>query len=283
MNTTLTSRILAGATIVGAIYAGAMSGVFGTFSPTIISGQSCSGYGYYGYGYGYGYDCTPVSTTTTTPTGGGPGGGTNGTPLVIDGQVIPTGGISPFSDLLFPNFTPACGGEATSLRDPAVLAYYDVLKVIDRSNLDRTLTRAEFLKLVLNASGVDVSSAGTTTPFSDVNSNMWYASYVAYAVKGGIVQGDNGLFRPNDTITRAEASKIFVRATGVTYSTGSIVFSDVLPTNTLAVYIQTAYDNCIVHGRHTVNGVPTTPTRLFEGWDGITLGETAKILYNMTR
>ena len=164
-----------------------------------------------------------------------------------------------------------------------MISYYDVLKVLNRANIDRKLSRVEFLKLLLHSAGVDVPSAGTATPFSDVPTNMWYAPYVAYAVKGGIVHGDEGKFRPNDTITRGEAAKILIRGTSLGYSTGSIVFSDVLPSNTLGVYIQTAFDNCILHGRHTVNGIPTTPTRLFEPADGISLGETVKVLYNMTR
>lgn len=112
---------------------------------------------------------------------------------------------------------------------------------------------------------------------------MWYAPYVAYATKGGIIHGDNGKFRPNDTVSRGEAAKILIRSTTLPYSTGSIVFSDVPFSNTLGVYIQTAFDHCVLHGRHTINGIPTTPTRLFEPADGISLGESAKVLYNMTR
>lgn len=283
----ISSRILAGATIVGGLYLGFVSWVFGTFSVSPIPGQNCTypAYGYdYGYGYWYGYDCTPIPPPSTS--GWWPGGGSPGNPPPpnrIGDEIIPPAGIEPFSEKLFPEFVPDCSGEATSLTDARVLSYYDVLEVLNRANIDRRLTRIEFLKLLLNAAGVDVQSAGTATPFSDVASNTWYAPYVAYAVKGGIVHGDEGKFRPNDILSRAEASKILIRGTSLWYSTGSIVFSDVLPSNTLGIYIQTAFDNCILHGRHTVNGIPTTPTRLFEPSDGISLWETVKILYNMTR
>lgn len=68
-----TPRALAFATLASVAVLGVTSGVFGTFSTSIISGQSCTGYGYF-VGYGYGYDCTAVSSG-----GGGGGGGGGGT------------------------------------------------------------------------------------------------------------------------------------------------------------------------------------------------------------
>lgn len=62
--TQVTSKVLALGTISAVAVLGVASGVFGTFSTSIISGQNCSGYGYVS-GYGYGYDCTAVVASTT--------------------------------------------------------------------------------------------------------------------------------------------------------------------------------------------------------------------------
>ncbi|SDC51789.1 WD40-like Beta Propeller Repeat [Paenibacillus sp. UNCCL117] len=80
---------------------------------------------------------------------------------------------------------------------------------------DRVLTRAELTKLLVEA----LSKAGSlksnrvdsTNPFTDVPNNAWYASYVAEAARLGLVQGDNGQFRPEDPLTREEMMVLFVR------------------------------------------------------------------------
>lgn len=76
-----TPRALALGTVAVTLGLSMASGVFSTFSPTILSGNTCApGYGYdnaFGYGYGYGdksgYDCT-VNPVVVTPGGGGGGG-----------------------------------------------------------------------------------------------------------------------------------------------------------------------------------------------------------------
>lgn len=100
----------------------------------------------------------------------------------------------------------------------------------------------------------------------------------------GQTDGINTFFRPNDTITRAEAAKIFIRAAGASIDNRSIIFSDVnIHTDTLAPYIQSAYDHCLLHGRKTYNGQPiNNAPRVFEPQSAITIAETAKVLYNMT-
>jgi hypothetical protein len=145
------------------------------------------------------------------------------------------------------------------------------------------VTRAEFLALTLNAAGVDVSGEAPVFDYADVGEDYPLAGYIAYATRNGIVSGQNGYFRPDDIISRGEAAKILINATDVTLSAAIDTFDDVTTSDTLAVYIQTAFDNCILHGRYTQNGVSTLPNgeRLFEPFDGITLGETAKVLYNI--
>lgn len=65
------------------------------------------------------------------------------------------------------------------------------------------ITRAEFVKILAAVSGQDVSKS-TGTSFSDVNAASWYAPYVEWAYKNGIVKGSNGNFKPSANITRQD-------------------------------------------------------------------------------
>ena len=186
------------------------------------------------------------------------------------------------SEVIFKNFAKKCEVAIKDLTDPRMKPYYNELNVINQSNTNRTLTRAEFLKLVLNAAKVDVTKEAAPT-YKDVPATHTLANYVAYATRIGMVSGQDGNFRPNDAISRAEAAKIFVNAAGIGISTNVHTFSDVATTHSLATYIQTAFDNCILHGRATVGGETTLASgnRVYEPASGITLAETTKVLYNI--
>jgi len=74
---------------------------------------------------------------------------------------------------------------------------------------DRTVNRAEFLKIVLGAKGSDVDSASDPTGFRDVDENAWYMPYVRYGKQQGIVQGyPDGSFKPEQPVNFAEALKM---------------------------------------------------------------------------
>jgi cysteine-rich repeat protein len=80
---------------------------------------------------------------------------------------------------------------------------------------DEKMTRAEFTKVALEALGEKVSEADELdeTPFPDVQFYDWHVGYIAKAKELGLVKGyPDGLFRPNDPILRAEATKIMVSA-----------------------------------------------------------------------
>lgn len=75
---------------------------------------------------------------------------------------------------------------------------------------ERPITRAEALKILLNLYRI---TPGGSQSFQDVTSDMWYSSYIAAAVQTGLVGGyTDGSFRPNNYLTRAEMSKVLVRA-----------------------------------------------------------------------
>ncbi len=73
------------------------------------------------------------------------------------------------------------------------------------------VTRAEFLKLVLSALGVQPVVSPTST-FSDVSPKAWYAGVIDAAAQNGILIGDHGKALPNEPISREEAAVILMRA-----------------------------------------------------------------------
>lgn len=74
---------------------------------------------------------------------------------------------------------------------------------------DKTVTRAEFIKLVLNALNINGS---TDKKFNDVNENDWYYEYINRAVGAGIIMGsdDNNIY-PDHEISREDAAVIIYR------------------------------------------------------------------------
>ena len=71
---------------------------------------------------------------------------------------------------------------------------------------NQSVTRAEALKMLFLLYGVNVSGSST---FKDIAQNAWYSSYVATAARLGLVNGyQDGTFRPNGLLTRAEMSKV---------------------------------------------------------------------------
>lgn len=74
---------------------------------------------------------------------------------------------------------------------------------------DQPVTRAEALKILLLASRLEQPPEVVTLPFPDVTSDAWYALYVGQAYYFDIIRGyDDGTFRPDFPITRAEAAKV---------------------------------------------------------------------------
>ncbi|OGJ42231.1 hypothetical protein A3B60_00335 [Candidatus Peregrinibacteria bacterium RIFCSPLOWO2_01_FULL_39_12] len=69
-----------------------------------------------------------------------------------------------------------------------------------------TVNRAEFFKILFNGLKVDVDPTVTTQPFEDVNVDDWFAPYIQYAKKIGLL--DTGLSRinPSAGMTRGEVA-----------------------------------------------------------------------------
>lgn len=86
---------------------------------------------------------------------------------------------------------------------------------------NRAVTRAEMAKLVFTVYDLDELIVGATPtgkkPFKDVKSSAWYYDYVCAAADMGIINGySDGTFRPDETVTYAEAVTMMIRSLGYT-------------------------------------------------------------------
>lgn len=93
-----------------------------------------------------------------------------------------------------------------------------------------------------------VTAPGVTFP--DLSGHADRAAVEALAARGIITGGDDGLFRPDGAMTRAEFATIVVRALGLAVGPlgGETVFSDVAPEAWYAPYVDVAYRRGIVSG-----------------------------------
>lgn len=80
---------------------------------------------------------------------------------------------------------------------------------------DRSVTRAEFTKMIVTM--FDVFEPTAVTTFADIDANQWYAPYIATAQKLAITNGyaEDNTFRPDQIISREEMSTMLYRAADV--------------------------------------------------------------------
>ena len=102
-------------------------------------------------------------------------------------------------------------------------------------NLDKTVTRAEYAKMLVEASSYKDKVAGTSnvSPFKDVPYTHWAAGYIKTAVQQGWLTGYlDGSYKPNQTVTLEEAATGCLKLLG--YTTED--FSGSYPYGQLALY-----------------------------------------------
>jgi hypothetical protein len=75
---------------------------------------------------------------------------------------------------------------------------------------ERTVTRGEFLKILLNTNGFNSEKWAGQQLFDDVPADAWYAPYMNYGGQAGLLTKDdnNDLF-PGKELTRAEVAEIY--------------------------------------------------------------------------
>lgn len=89
----------------------------------------------------------------------------------------------------------------------------------------QSITRAEFVTLLMKGTGADVSITSSYKPFYDVANDKgeWYSGYVNMAAKAGYINGyTDGTFHPSANISRAEAVAILYNMSDTLQSTATL-------------------------------------------------------------
>lgn len=87
---------------------------------------------------------------------------------------------------------------------------------------ERNVTRAEIVKILAQAilpydyierEKSEYAFTDTALPFTDLDARAWYNLYLRRAYRGGLIQGyKDGTFKPAQSVTVAEASKLVIQA-----------------------------------------------------------------------
>jgi len=86
------------------------------------------------------------------------------------------------------------------------------------------LTRAQFAKLLVET--LELESVTFKGEFKDVNASHWAKDYIATAKQVGIINGyDDGTFKPDASITRAEMAVMLTNSLNLQKKTLSIVLN----------------------------------------------------------
>ncbi len=81
----------------------------------------------------------------------------------------------------------------------------------DKFSPSDNITRAQFVQVLANLSGVDTSDRNVITEFADVPAKKWFTAAVKWASDNKIVNGvGNGKFDPNSNVTREQMCVMLV-------------------------------------------------------------------------
>lgn len=99
---------------------------------------------------------------------------------------------------------------------------------------------------------------GGNSGFPDVTSSHWASGYIQFVKDNKIMQGDeNGLFRPDDSITREEWVKTVLTAFVIDTKDAKCEFSDVDSERWSYSYIAKAFEMMIINGVSDTEFAPT--------------------------
>ena len=138
---------------------------------------------------------------------------------------------------------------------------------------DETLNRAEAVKILLTANKISVESEDAEFP--DVAPRDWFTDYVGTAVARGIVKGySDGMFKPGNTISRAEFLKVAIESAGIKTPTkiSGDAYADVREDAWFAPYFEVAKQHGLLPAKRGGYIVPTQP---------ITRAEAAVMIYKL--
>jgi hypothetical protein len=146
---------------------------------------------------------------------------------------------------------------------------------------DDPVTRAQLVKIVLNAFGYAVDLVVPKSSFHDVKADDWFSPFLEVGRKENILSGyADGTFRPYDSINRAEGLKILINAAKITVDDATQVhYDDVDKKQWYMPYLTTATQKGIVSGSEVLKSGRTL--KYFYPISPLTRGEVAKIVVKM--
>ena len=154
------------------------------------------------------------------------------------------------------------------INDPATLeVYYDIVLVAQYIKLSDVafvsgyedgsvhplsdITRGEFARMLVGAvTNYDPEThAKYANPFEDVGEDRYYRDYIAYAYFYGIISGyEDGTFRPEEPISRAEAAGMIAKAKNIEPVSGISTFTDLNPEGWYVGFVEALGRLEILHG-----------------------------------
>lgn len=119
---------------------------------------------------------------------------------------------------------------------------------------NKNITRAEFAAIVVRGLGLELNEKGNVFP--DVHSTDWYSGAIGTANSYQLIEGfEDGMFRPNDQITREQAMVIIAKAMEITKlkekldgSTGQSTLPSYADGSAAAKWAQEAIADCLQTG-----------------------------------
>lgn len=113
------------------------------------------------------------------------------------------------------------------------------------------LTLTMLLSIGTTALAVDAPSKSYPQKFYDVPKDHWAFSYIAELVDRGVLAGyEDGSFKPEGTVSRAEFAKIMVGAAGVPTNDNNVYFSD-MQNHWAIPYVNAAKDYLTAYADNT--------------------------------
>lgn len=119
-----------------------------------------------------------------------------------------------------------------------------------------SVTRGQAAKMI-----ADLLELNTTSPkapnLKDVKQDKWYYGAIAALVEAKIMGGfTDGMFRPDQTLTRAEASRLIGEAFKLSNEGNTVAFSDVKKEKWYYTYVQSLVHNKVTAGKTATTFAP---------------------------
>ncbi|WP_204556790.1 S-layer homology domain-containing protein [Bacillus ectoiniformans] len=145
--------------------------------------------------------------------------------------------------------------------------------------LNNPITRLQTATMIVKALKLDTENLETRPSFKDVSENDYGYAIIAAVSNAGIMTGNDGVFNPNQTLSRAQMAAVLVRAFKLT-GESSYSYRDVNEGIWASSVIRTLFQNHITTGYADNTFRPNNPTTRaqFAGFLARVLEPSFKIL-----